>query len=110
MPELKCNVQTCQHNKNFLCDLDKVEVGGKKATTAGETSCDSFQERKVDSYSNSAYDSSTEKKASLCSCVDCKATECMYNSNCECQAGKIDVEGNQASRCEGTNCATFQCR
>ncbi len=110
MPELKCNVQTCQHNKNFLCALDRVEVGGTKATIAGETCCDSFVERSKESYSNSVYDSSSDKKASLCSYVDCKATECMYNNNCECQAGKIDVEGNHACHCDGTNCATFQCK
>ncbi len=31
MPELKCTVQTCRHNKNFLCDLDRIQVGGSDA-------------------------------------------------------------------------------
>ena len=31
MPELKCTVQTCVHNQQFLCNLDKIEVGGNKA-------------------------------------------------------------------------------
>ena len=26
MPELKCTVQTCVHNQQFLCDLDKIQV------------------------------------------------------------------------------------
>ena len=25
MPQLKCTVQTCVHNKQFLCDLDEEE-------------------------------------------------------------------------------------
>ena len=46
MPELKCTVQTCVHNQQFLCNLDKIEVGGNKAKRSEETCCDSFQERK----------------------------------------------------------------
>ena len=26
MPELKCTVQTCTHNKQFYCDLDAIEI------------------------------------------------------------------------------------
>ena len=29
MPELKCTVQTCMHNKDFYCDLNAITVGGK---------------------------------------------------------------------------------
>lgn len=112
MPELKCTVQTCVHNKQFLCDLDKIQVGGNQAKTARETCCDSFQERKGDSVSNSYTNSYSDVtgKASDCSCIDCKATECMYNDNCECHAGKISVEGSNACHCEGTECATFKCK
>lgn len=114
MPELKCTVQTCVHNKQFLCDLDKIQVGGKQAKTARETCCDSFQERKGDTNSASnSYSSSYSDitgKASDCSCIDCKATDCMYNCNCECHAGKISVEGSNACQCDGTECATFKCK
>ena len=54
MPDLKCTVQTCVHNYKFLCDLDKIQVGGDTAKTAQETCCDSFQERKEGSYMNAA--------------------------------------------------------
>ena len=46
MPQLKCTVQTCVHNKQFLCDLDEITVGGESAKNPKETCCDSFQERK----------------------------------------------------------------
>lgn len=62
MPQLKCTVQTCVHNKQFLCDLDEITVGGESAKNPKETCCDSFQERKEGSYTNSM------KEASDCSC------------------------------------------
>ena len=76
MPELKCTVQTCVHNDQFLCNLEKIQVGGDSAKTAQETCCDSFQERKEGSYTNSA-----QQTASECASVDCRAVECMYNDN-----------------------------
>lgn len=104
MPELKCTVQTCLHNKSFYCDLDKIMVGGEQAKKAAETCCDSFEERKGDTYSNI-----TQNHASATSSIDCKAQECQYNDNCVCHAGKISVEGSQACQCEQTECATFTC-
>ncbi len=102
MPELKCNVHTCTHNKNSYCDLDGIEVAGSSAKTAKDTSCASFCEKKGDSYSNST------GTASAMSNVDCKATTCQYNESCKCHAGKISVGGNDACRCEETECATFE--
>ena len=89
MPELRCTVQTCLHNKDFYCDLDGIRVGGNQAKSSEETCCDSFEERKGDSYSN--------------------VTDCTYNDECSCHAGKISVEGSQACQCEQTECATFTC-
>ena len=45
MPELSCTVQTCVHNYQYLCELDKIQVGGNSAKNAQETCCDSFEER-----------------------------------------------------------------
>ena len=104
MPQLKCTVQTCVHNKQFLCDLDAVQVGGEQAKTARETCCDSFQERKGDVYTD------VTGTASDLSYIDCKATDCMYNEKCECHAGKISVEGSNACHCGETECATFECK
>ena len=54
MPKLKCSVQTCAHNHQFLCDLDQIQVGGNQACSPSETQCDSFTERKEGGYSNVA--------------------------------------------------------
>ncbi len=103
MPELKCTVQTCVHNKNFYCDLAKIQVGGDKARNPEETCCDSFKKRDKDSYSN------VTGEASPKSDIDCKAVECMYNCECKCHAGKISVEGSRANESGQTECATFTC-
>lgn len=115
MPELKCTVQTCVHNRQFLCDLDAIQVGGSSAKHAKDTCCDSFQERK-ESMSNSMtggysgnYGDITSSKPSDTSKIDCKAVECKYNEDCHCHAGKISVEGSQACDCHETECATFTC-
>ena len=102
MPELKCNVHTCVHNKNYLCDLDAIEVAGTSAQTSRETSCASFVEKKGDNYSNSM------REGTPMSDVTCRARECQYNRECNCHAGKISVGGNNACRSEETECATFE--
>lgn len=102
MPELKCNVHTCVHNKDYLCDLDKIEVAGSSAQTAKETSCASFVEKKGTEYSNS------NKQATMLTDITCHARECQYNHSRECHAGKISVGGNEACYSEETECASFQ--
>lgn len=101
MPELKCTVQTCAHNKDFYCNLDKISVGGKDAKHPDQTCCDSFEERKSATYSNAV------REASPVSEIDCKAVECQYNKSNKCHAGKISVEGSQAATNSQTACATF---
>lgn len=103
MPELKCTVQTCVHNKQYYCDLDHIQVGGEHAKRADETCCDSFEERTGDTYSN------VIGQASATSNIRCEATECRYNQSCKCHAGKISVEGGDACQCKETECATFCC-
>ena len=118
MPELKCTVQTCVHNQNYYCNLDKIQVGGNSAKRADETCCDSFQERSgasggsmgmTGSYGNSYGNMAGTGSASACSSVDCKAVQCQYNDNCRCNAGKISVEGGDACQSSETECATFTC-
>lgn len=101
MPELRCSVQTCLHNKQNYCALNAIKVGGDSAKTAEDTCCKSFEERRGDTYSNVTGEATPTAK------IDCKATECCYNNNCKCEAGKISVEGSQACECGQTECASF---
>lgn len=101
MPELKCNVHTCVHNKDYYCELDAIEVAGSSAQTAKDTSCASFVEKKGNEYSN------LTREASATSDINCHAVECHYNDSRKCYAGKISVGGNDACSSEETKCATF---
>ena len=40
--------------------------------------------------------------------VACEACECKYNEDRVCEAGKIDISGVSACKCEQTECSTFQ--
>lgn len=112
MPELKCTVQTCVHNQDFLCRLDSIQVGGSQAKASKETCCDSFEERKTSGMENSyanVYGNHAGTPSDKCG-INCKATDCMYNEQCKCEAGKVSVEGSCACHKDGTECATFQCK
>lgn len=102
MPELRCGVVTCKHNKQNYCNLDQIEVVGSSAQISEQTSCGSFEERKGEQYTNSA------KEASERSDVLCQAVECEYNESKKCYAGRINVMGSEANRVEETECATFK--
>ena len=110
MPELKCTVQTCVHNKQFLCDLDAIEVGGSSAKNAEETCCDyifrkeketvtaivtvMFQVRRLQ----------TEAKLTVRRQIVCTM------KNASAMQEKISAEGSNACDCDGTECATFTCK
>lgn len=105
MPELRCTVQSCMHNQDQYCSLNSITVGGDQAKSPQETKCVSFEERKTGTYSNMG-----SKEASPECKIKCEAKDCHYNEACQCQAGKISVEGSGACRCDETECATFTCR
>ena len=102
MPELKCGVVTCVHNKQNYCELDSIEVIGSSAQISEQTSCGSFVERKGEQYGN------TTKDVLPTSDIVCQAVECKYNESRKCHAGKISVMGTDACKTEETECATFK--
>ena len=103
MPELKCGVVTCVHNKQNYCELDSIEVIGSSAQVAEQTSCGSFSERKGEAYGNT-----TKEDISINRDIVCQAVECKYNNSRKCDAGKISVTGTDASQVQETECATFK--
>ncbi len=101
MPELKCVVKTCVHNKEHCCDKNDIKVSGNAAKTKSETCCDSFQDSSMTSYTNS------NKSASLYSAINCDATNCTHNNMCECVATNVEVNGSNACQCCDTECSSF---
>ncbi len=105
MPALSCSATTCIYNKQELCSKGDVKIGGSNARQAGETCCESFQERTGDSMMNST--------ASGCGCtnisIDCAAQNCQFNEACKCTAGGIQISGGQACCSDDTRCSSFKC-
>lgn len=101
MTELKCKVENCTYNSDNCCCKGDIMVGGTHAKTENETCCESFAQRKEDSYSNA---SDPCKSIS----IDCEAVKCVYNSDYKCQAEHVDIKGCGACDCRETACATFK--
>ena len=42
---LVCNVESCKHNENCLCNFDSIQVSGNNPEIYTETKCESFQNK-----------------------------------------------------------------
>lgn len=76
-------------------------VGGKHACDCDNTCCESFVERRENSYT-----SALEHPSRTIS-IDCEAVQCKYNSNYKCVAREVEIKGSGASDCGETACGTF---
>lgn len=101
MADLDCTVENCLYNKSNYCCKGDIMVGGKHAKCSDDTCCDSFAQRKNDSYT-----SALEHPSKTIS-IDCEAVKCVYNSNYKCVADHVDIKGCGACDCRETACATF---
>lgn len=102
MADLKCKADTCTYNKSECCCKGDIMVGGKQACCQDETCCESFSEKKGDSFS-----SSMEQPCRTIS-IDCEAVKCMYNTNYKCHAEHVDIKGSGANVSRETACSTFK--
>ena len=101
MADLCCNANTCMYNKDELCCKGDIMVGGKHACEKEETCCDSFAEKRSDSYS-SAMDHPSQTIS-----IDCEAAKCKYNTDYKCYADHVDIRGAGAAGSKETACGTF---
>lgn len=102
MAELKCGANTCCYNKEAYCSKGDIMVGGRHADKPDETCCESFSDKRNDSYT-SALDHACKTIS-----IDCEATKCIYNSNFKCKAEHVDIKGCNACGCSETACGTFK--
>lgn len=102
MAQLDCTVKNCVYNKEECCCKGDIMVGGKHAKDQEETCCESFAEKKGDSYT------SAMEHPSRTISIDCEAANCMYNSNYKCHAEHVDIKGCGACDCKETTCQTFR--
>lgn len=108
MNKLTCQVTSCAHNEDCLCDLSKINVEGPGASSMEQTCCASFTE----GGSNAAQNSCANGGACRETNIDCKAEHCTYNKNCKCTAKNVSVGCGCASPCvmSETECCTFSAR
>ena len=102
MAQLDCTVDNCVYNKSKCCCKGDIMVGGKQAKDMDGTCCESFSEKRGDSYT-----SALEHPCRTIS-IDCEAVKCVYNSNYKCHAEHVDIKGCGACDCRETSCATFK--
>ncbi len=102
MALLKCGVENCFYNEEACCCKGDIMVGGQHADSSRDTCCESFAQRRDDSYTSSI------NHPSLTISIDCEAANCMYNSNYRCHADHVDIRGCGAENCRETECATFR--
>ena len=102
MAQLDCTVDKCIYNKSECCCKGDIMVGGKHAKGTDDTCCESFSEKRGDSYT-----SALEHPCRTIS-IDCEAVKCVFNSNYKCHAEHVDIKGCGACDCRETSCATFK--
>lgn len=102
MAELRCKAENCVYYKDQLCCKGDIVVGGKRAMVSGETCCESFVERRGDSYT-SAMDHPCKTIN-----IDCEACNCAHNDNYHCCAENVEIKNPNACRCTETACGSFK--
>ena len=102
MAALKCSVTNCGYNNESYCCRGDITVGGGCACTSDQTCCESFRDRKTDSYMNAM-----DRPCKTIS-IDCEAKNCVYNKDLRCHAEHVDIKGCGADDCKETLCATFK--
>ena len=102
MAELSCDMTKCTYNKDSLCCKGDIMVGGREADHKDRTSCESYRERRGDSYTNAA------EHPKMTISIDCEVAKCVYNSNYKCTAEHVDINGVNADTSKETSCSTFK--
>ena len=103
MPEITCSAVKCTYNTEGYCNREYIRIDVDDSDSENCcTCCDSFTEdggHSAHSCSNAVCDDAG---------VECFATNCIYNENCECVADSINVEGDEAVCCTDTFCDTYR--
>ena len=96
MYELKCKREGCTFNRNCCCTAGHITVG-KAADCTSYTPSEDYDKKEKSKLKQKALRQNTM--------VDCKATGCIFNSDCKCIANGITVETLDANKPE---CCTIK--
>lgn len=102
MTILECSVSSCAHNESDKCCCGSIDVRGQKADKSENTCCGSYAKRGCGC--TNAVKNPDDKVE-----IHCEAVKCVYNADCRCTAGHVDVVGSNAGEMAQTECGTFTC-
>ncbi|MFI3326365.1 MAG: DUF1540 domain-containing protein [Clostridia bacterium] len=104
MNNLECQVNSCEHNCNHLCKLNKIHVEGPGACSTSQTCCSSFNVCGTSAQNNISSHSAKEA-TDIC----CKAENCKHNKNNKCLASSVQMQCMCGAPCvmSETACQTF---
>lgn len=118
MPKLKCKVEQCIYNYDWLCGKNYIDVDGPDAKAKKETRCSSYQCRSADN-SNYEFAVMGGLNPSIVTEVYCDATNCVFEKGQRCYADRIEIKNvngelklgvKEGTSREVTNCQTFECK
>lgn len=93
----KCDAQECAYNKERQCHALAITVGDSRSQSQSHPMCDTFT-----AMSQEAGDANTTGFVGAC-----RAADCEYNGNLQCQAGQIDVGAHKQM---DWDCQTYEKR
>lgn len=107
MPKLKCKVENCAYNYDWLCMKNAIDVDGPSSKCKDQTCCKSFCS-KNDLNVDTEF-ATFDKAPSIHTEVYCDAVNCVYEKNQRCYADRIEILKDEHSKSDrSTHCQTFE--
>jgi hypothetical protein len=107
MPKLKCKVENCAYNYDWLCKKNFIDVDGPSSKCKSQTACMSY--RNQNEASNDVEFATFEGKPKVNTEIYCDAVNCVYEKNQKCYADRVEIQvDNNEENCRSTHCQTFE--
>ena len=116
MPKLKCKVEQCMYNYDWLCSKNYIDVDGPGARNKTDTCCKSYEPKSSD---NMNYEFATLGgiTPNIMTEVYCDAVNCVFEKGQRCYADRIEIKNvsgkleenvDKSLSSDVTNCQTFE--
>ena len=116
MPKLKCKVEQCIYNYDWLCAKNYIDVDGPTARCKNDTCCKSY-EPKDENSTHFEFATLGGITPNIMTEVYCDATNCVFEKGQRCYADRIEIKnvsgnlyenGAKSGNVDVTNCQTFE--
>lgn len=115
MPKLKCKVEQCAYNYDWLCRKNYIDVDGPSSRNKKETTCKNYLFKDVDTYKYE-FASFVDSPKAITE-VYCDAINCVFEKGQKCYADRIEINNvtgetkanyKDGSKKDITYCQTFE--